>query len=66
MGYFPFPLFSQELLNRISLSNITSVICILGVIIYLIVKCIQVMESKIDQFKRHLLSEIKYLIERNK
>ncbi len=66
MGSFPFPLSSQESLNHILLSNITSVICISGVVIYLIVKCIQVIESKIDQFKRHLLSEIKYLIERNK
>lgn len=66
MGYFPFPLSSQESLNHILLSNIISVICILGVVIYLIVKCIQVIESKIDQLKRHLLSEIKYLIERNK
>jgi hypothetical protein len=66
MGFFPSPLLSQELSNYILLSNVLSITSILGVIFYLIVKFTQVIESKINQFERHLLSEIKYLIERNK
>jgi hypothetical protein len=64
MGFLPSPLLLQESSHSILLNNILSITSMSVVIFYLIVKCIQVIESKINQFERHLLSEIKYLIEK--